>query len=205
MVFRGKAKDNVSSMRPLHLESYRIRNAKLTRDYFSADQVFIMLSQRPEVLNALKDYLNIGWDKSNNKLVDNSTLDVDTAGLLHLIKLVNIDTKVASSVTPVQPVLQEQAKLFCDDIMRLLAYQNNIPRSVFIDYLRILVGFHLSLYFQKLIYLLPKMLKEGTLDVKDDWSQVVDMTDKLESSVSPIACADMDKTMNGLMDYIRAS
>lgn len=205
MVFRGKAKENVSSMRPLHLESYRIRNAKLTRDYFSADQVFIMLSQRPEVLNALKDYLNIGWDKTNNKLVDNPTLDVDTAGLLHLIKLVNIDTKVGVSVTPVQPVLQEQAKLFCDDIMRLLAYQNNIPRSVFIDYLRILVGFHISLYFQKLIYLLPKMVKEGTMEVEDDWNQVVDMTDKLESSVSPIACADMDKTINGLMDYIRAS
>ena len=205
MVFRGKAKENVSSMRPLHLESYRIRNAKLTRDYFSADQVFIMLSQRPEVLNALKDYLNIGWDKTNNKLVDNPTLDVDTAGLLHLIKLVNIDTKVASSVTPVQPVLQEQSKLFCDDIMRLLAYQNNIPRSVFIDYLRILVGFHLSLYFQKLIYLLPKMVKDGTLEVEDDWNQVVDMTDKLESNVSPIACADMDKTINGLIDYIRAS
>lgn len=49
------------------------------------------------------------------------------------------------------------------------------------------------------------MVKEGTLEVEDDWNQVVDMTDKLESSVSPIACADMDKTINGLMDYIRAS
>ena len=77
--------------------------------------------------------------------------------------------------------------------------------SVFIDYLRVLVGFHLSLYFQKLVYLLPKMVKEGTIEVEDDWSQVVDLTDKLESSISPIACADMDKTLNGLMDYIKAT
>lgn len=49
------------------------------------------------------------------------------------------------------------------------------------------------------------MVKEGTLEVKDDWNQVVDLTDKLESSVSPIACADMDKTLNGLLDYIKAS
>ena len=205
MVYRGKAKENITSMRPLHLESYRIRNQKHTKDYNTADQVFIMISQRPEVMNALKDYLTIGWDNASRKIIDNPTLDVDTAGLLHLIKLVEIDTKAASTQTPIKPVLEAQANLFCDDVMRLLAYQHNIPRSVFIEYLRILVGFHLSLYFQKLIYLLPKMVKEGTLDVKDDWSQVVDMTDKLESSVSPIACADMDKTMNGLMDYIRAS
>ena len=77
MVYRGKAKENVASMRPLHLESYRIRNIKHTKDYNSADQLFIMLSQRPEVMKALKDYLSIGWDNSSRKLVDNSTLDVD--------------------------------------------------------------------------------------------------------------------------------
>ena len=57
MVFRGKAKENVSSMRPLHLESYRIRNAKLTRDYFSADQVFIvgdLVAQGVELLVRLR-------------------------------------------------------------------------------------------------------------------------------------------------------
>ena len=205
MVFRGKAKENVASMRPLHLESYRIRNQRHTRDYNSADQLFIMLSQRPEVMKALKNYLSIGWDNASRRLVDSSTLDVDTAGILHLIKLVDIDTKASSSQIVIKPLLEKQANLFCDDIMRLLAYQHSIPRSVFIDYLRILVGFHLSLYFQKLIYLLPKMVKEGTVEVVDDWNQVVDLTDKLESNIAPIACSDMDKTLNGLIDYIRAS
>ena len=206
MVYRGKAKENITSLKPLHLESYRIRNQKHTRDYSASDQVYIMLNQRPEVLKALKDYLLIGWDNASRKIVDNPTLDVDTAGLLHLIRLVEIDTMSAStSQLAIPPVLKEQADLFCDDIMRLLAYQNNIPRSVFIDYLRILVGFHLSLYFQKLIYLLPQMVKEGTVEIKDDWSQVVDLTDKLESLVSPIACADMEKTLNGMISYVRAS
>ena len=206
MVYRGKAKENVTSMKPLHLECYRIRNQKHTRDYSTADQVYIMLMQRPEVMKALKDYLMIGWDNATRKIVDNPTLDVDTAGILHLIKLVEIDTMTAStSQLSVPPVLKKQANLFCEDIMRLLAYQNSIPRSVFIDYLRILVGFHLSLYYQKLIYLLPKIVKKGRLDVNDDWNQVVDVTDKLESNVSPIACADMEKTINGMIDYVRAS
>ena len=206
MVYRGKAKENITSLKPLHLESYRIRNQKHTRDYSASDQVYIMLNQRPEVLKALKDYLLIGWDNASRKIVDNPTLDVDTAGLLHLIRLVEIDTLSASSSRlSIPPVLKDQANLFCEDIMRLLAYQNNIPRSVFIDYLRILVGFHLSLYFQKLIYLLPKMVKEGKMDVEDHWSLVVDMTDKLDSIISPIACADMEKSINGLIDYVRAS
>lgn len=206
MVNRGKMKENVSSLRPLHLESYRIRNQKHTKDYFASDQVYIMLSQRPEVMKALKDYLMIGWDNATRKIVDNPTLDVDTAGLLHLIKLVEIDTMSASTAQlSIHPVLSNQANLFCEDVLRLLAYQNNIPRSVFIDYLRILVGFHLSLYFQKLIYLLPKMVKEGCMDVDDNWSQVVDLTDKLDSTISPIACADMEKTLNGMINYVKAS
>lgn len=206
MANRGKAKEVVSSMRPLHLESYRIRNQKHTRDYSTADQVYIMLNQRPEVMKALKNYLLIGWDNATRKIVDNPTLDVDTAGILHLIKLVEIDTMSAStSQLSIPPVLKDQANLFCDDILRLLAYQNSIPRSVFIDYLRILIGFHLSLYFQKMIYLLPKMVEKGNMEVYDDWSQVVDMTDKLESEVSPIACADMEKTVNGMIDYVKAS
>lgn len=49
------------------------------------------------------------------------------------------------------------------------------------------------------------MVKEGTVEVVDDWNQVVDLTDKLESNIAPIACSDMDKTLNGLIDYIRAS
>lgn len=206
MVNRGKMKENISSLRPLHLESYRIRNQKHTKDYFASDQVYIMLSQRPEVMKALKDYLLIGWDSASRKIVDNPTLDVDTAGLLHLIKLIEIDTMSAStSQLSIPPVLGKQANLFCEDVLRLLAYQNNIPRSVFIDYLRILVGFHLSLYFQKLIYLLPKMVKEGRMDIDDNWSQVVDMTDKLDSTISPIACTDMEKTLNGMINYVKAS
>lgn len=205
MVFRGKAKENVSSMRPLHLESYRIRNQKHTRDYNAADQVFIMLNQRPEIANALKTYMSIGWDDRSRQLVDNPTLDVDTAGLLHLIKLVDIDTKPASATLTYKPLLTKQAALYCEDILKLLAYQNSIPRSVFIDYLRILTGFHLSLYLYKLISYLPKMIEDGEVKENYDWNIVVDVTDKLESEISSLAVDDMQRQLDGMLDYIRAS
>lgn len=205
MVFRGKAKENISSMRPLHLESYRIRNQKYTRDYNTADQVFIMINQRPEVRDALKAYMSIGWDNFSRKLVDNPTLDVDTAGLLHLIKMVDIDPKVVNVIGDVKPLLKNQANLFCDDVVRLLAYQNSMPRSVFIDYLRILTGFHLALYFHQLVYQLPKMVESGSVDEISGWSMVVDMSDRLESEISQLACDDMQRLMDGTLDYVKAS
>ncbi len=205
MVFRGKAKENISSMRPLHLESYRIRNQKHARDYNAADQVFSMLSQRPEVKQALKDYMSVGWNNINKQLVDTPTLDVDTAGLLHLIKLVEIDTKPASAPLTIKPILEKQTNIFCDDVLKLLAYQHSIPRSVFIDYLRVLTGFHLALYLHKLIYLLPRMVATGAPSESSDWNLVVDVTDKLESEISDIACADMHRQQDGMLDYIRAS
>lgn len=205
MVFRGKAKENVSSLRPLHLESYRIRNQKYTRDYNTADQVFVMINQRPSVRDALKQYMTVGWDNLTKKLTDTPTLDVDTAGLLHLIKLVDIDTKVNNVTGDIKPLLKGQAELFCDDIRRLLAYQESIPRSVFIDYLRILTGFHLSLYFHQLMYQLPKMVEAGTTDEVEGWSMVVDLSDKLESEMSEIAVEDMKRLTDGMSNYIRAS
>lgn len=204
LVFRGKAdKENVASLRPLHLESYRIRNQKHTKDYNTADQLYIMIRQRPEIMNALKEYMSIGWDNNSKVVTTNPQVDVDTAGVLHLMSLVEIDPKVTTaSLNSIKPILAKQAELFCDDVKRLLYYQKSIPRSVFIEYLRVLTGFHLSLYFQKLIKLLPHMVEEGTISVQDDWSIVVDMTDSLEGHVADIACADMEQELNGLMEYI---
>ena len=46
MVNRGNSeKKKISSLRPIHLESYRVRNVPNTRDYFTADQVYLMLGQ----------------------------------------------------------------------------------------------------------------------------------------------------------------
>ena len=207
MVFRGKAdKENVASLRPLHLESYRIKNPKHTKDYNTADQIYIMIRQRPEVMDALKKYMSIGWDDKSKIVTSDPQVDVDTAGVLQLMSLVEIDPKVTlTSLNSIKPILEKQADLFCEDVKRLLYYQDAIPRSVFIEYLRVLTGFHLSLYFQKLIKLLPLMVEAGTTKVDYDWNIVVDMTDSLEGNVADIACADMEAELNGLMDYIIAT
>ena len=207
MVFRGNLpKERISSLRPIHLESYKIRNPRHSRDYNSADQVYLMLRKRPEILNELKSYLSKGWDTATKDIAYNQQLDVDSVGILQLIKNIKAEhLESPNEINLIRPVLEEQANLFCEDIHRLLVYREVIPRNVFIEYLRILIGFHLSLYTQKIIHLLPIMLREKTVKIQDNWSIIVDVTDNLDSEVARFACADMEKTINGLYDYFKAT
>lgn len=207
MVFRGNLdKEKISSLRPIHLESYRVRNAKNTRDYFTADQVYLMLGQNPQVKEELKQFLMEGWDKTTDAISNTKTLDVDSLGILHLIKKVRPGfLESSSTLNQIKPILKDQAELYCDDVRRLLVYKREIPRNVLIDYLKTITSFHLSLYIQKLIYLLPKIVAEGRFDIKDDWSIVLDSTDDFESKISKVAIEDADRMYNSIYDYIKAT
>lgn len=207
LVNRGNIiKEHVSTLKPLHILSFRVQNSKYCRDYRASDQLYLMLKSNPEVMNGLVKYLSKGWDKSTGDIVIEEDLDVDTTGILYLTKPLREKKNMNKEVDRVPlPFLKDQASLFNDDIRRLLIYKEKLPRSVFIDYLRILCGLHLALYTFKVIYLLPKMVEAGTRDIKDDWSMIVDFTDNLDSIVSQYACKDMERIENGFGKYIRST
>ena len=189
MVFRGKVEqEKISSLRPIHIESYRVRNAPNTRDYFTADQVYLMLGVNPTVREDLKNFLMEGWDNTTNSIISGNKMDVDSLGILHIIKNVKPGfLESSSSLNQITPLLHEQSELYCDDVRRLLVYKSLIPRNVLIDYLKTITSFHLSIYIQKLIYLLPKMVKKGNINIKDEWNIVLDATDNYESKVAQIS------------------
>ena len=206
MVNRGNViKENVSALRPLHLMSYKIQNKKHNRDYNASDQVYLMLKTCPEMLDALKEYLNTGWDNSTKKIVFTKDLDVDTIGILMLTKDIIERRKPNTEIVNIKPLLTKQTELFNEDIRRLLLYKDVLPRTVFIDYLRTLIAFHLTLYVFKLIYLLPKMKEAGSVDVEDDWSLLVDVSNDLESRIAPLACRDMERITNSLNEYFHVT
>lgn len=207
LVNRGNSeKEKVSSLRPIHLESYRVRNAPNTRDYYSADQIYLMLSQKPAVKNELKNFLMEGWDATQGHFLNGNNLDVDSLGILHLIKNVNPGfLESHSELNKIKPILIEQAELYCDDVHKLLVYKNKIPRNVLIDYLKTITSFHLSLYIQKVIYKLPKMIDVGHSAAPIDWSVVIDVTDNFESKISTLAIEDAAKNYNSLYNYIKST
>ena len=197
LVNRGNVvKEKVSSLKPMHRMSFRVQNRKYCRDYNTADQLYMMLKANPGVLGELKEYLRKGWDLSTNSMIGSEELDVDTTGILYLTKELKDKKGLNTDTKDAKPFLEKQTELFNDDIRRLLEYKDKLPRTVFIDYLKILCGFHLALYTMKLVYLLPKMVDAGSKDVVDDWSLVVDMTDNLDSKVAPYACQDAEHIAN---------
>jgi hypothetical protein len=205
LAFRGKIdKEKLASLRPIHLESFRVRNASVARDYNSADQVYLMLSANPQVKDDLKKFLIEGWDATTDTLNNLDDLGVDSLGMLNIIRIVNPKFYPDSQKTlnRIEPLLKEQSELFCDDIRRLLVYKEKIPRSVLVDYLKTIISFHLSLYTQKLIHLLSTMIEKGTTNIKDDWNIVIDTTDDFESKVSHYAIEDGDRLYNGIYKYI---
>lgn len=207
MVFRGNVdKEKISSLRPIHLESYRVRNAANTRDYNTADQVYLMLGANSTVKDDLKSFLMEGWDQTTNKIIDSRGLDVDSLGLLHIIKNVKPGfLESNSTLNQIHPLLEKQAELFCDDVRRLLVYKRLIPRNVLIDYLKTVTSFHLSLYIQKLIHLFPKMVESGSSEMEDDWNIVLDATDNYESKVAKLAADDAENLTNKIYDYVKST
>jgi len=207
MVFRGKIdQEKISSLRPIHLESYRVRNAANTRDYFTADQVYLMLGANPTVKEDLKNFLSEGWDQTIDKISVGNGLDVDSLGILHIIKNVKPGfLESNSTLNQIEPLLKKQAELYCDDVRRLLVYKHLIPRNVLIDYFKTMTSFHLSLYIQKLIHLLPVMIDEGNKDIVDNWNVVLDATDSFESKMASISAADAETLTNKVYDFVKAT
>ncbi|GGK34451.1 hypothetical protein GCM10007962_31090 [Yeosuana aromativorans] len=208
MAFRGRIdKEKLASLRPVHLESYRVRNASIARDYFSAEQIYLMLKGNSKVRNDLKQFLISGWDLTTDSLTNTDSLDIDSLGMLNLIPKISPRFVLDSPNTldRIEPLLSQQAELFCDDIRRLLVYKDEIPRTVLVDYLKTIISFHLSLYIQKLVHFLPEMIAKGTTDVEDGWNIVIDTTDDFESKVSEFAIEDADKLYNSIHNYIVAT
>lgn len=206
MVFRGNVvKEKVSSLQPMHLMSYRIQNKSHNRDYFASDQIYMMLKSAPEVLSGLDRFLSRGWDKDISKINNSEQIDVDTAGILMLINDIKERPQANKKVDKVVPLLKKQTAIFNDDLRRLLVYQDVLPRNVFIEYFRILIGFHLALYEMNVIWKLPKMRISGTTEIDEDWNMVVDMTDNLDSRVSSYACKDIETLANSLNRYFKTT
>ena len=165
VVNRGKANQAVAAPRPLHGNTYKFRNAKHTRDYGAAEQIYWMLfyarkSKGQAARDALKRFFFPGIDLVTDRYDPNGSVDVETQAILRLDHQVTQDMKDSKEPSRFQPLCIGQADIMADDILRLLAYDPYIPRSVLVDYLKTLMAFHLALYHLKLLQLLPRLVKQ---------------------------------------------
>ena len=169
VVNRGKSNQVVAAPRPLHGFTYRFRNPRHSRDYGAAQQLFETLYHARKgaghaAIEQLKRFFFQGHDKVTGKADGAALLDVETQALLRLMEQVEDapDTKDARESFP--PVCVGSADLLADDVKRLLFYERHIPRSVMVDYLKVLLAFHLALQHLRLLKLLPAMVRRKGAD-----------------------------------------
>jgi hypothetical protein len=165
MVNRGRSNQALAAPRPLHGNTYKFRNAKHSRDYGMAEQIYWMLfyarkGKGQRARDALKRFFFPGIDLVTDRYDPSAQVDVETQAILRLDHQVTQDMKDSKEPTRHKPLCIGQADIMTDDLLRLLAYEPYIPRSVLVDYLKTLLAFHLALYHLKLLQMLPGMVKQ---------------------------------------------
>lgn len=160
IVNRGKKNAAVAGPRPLHGYTYRFRNPKHSRDYGAAQHLYQMLHHARHLaghkaIEHLKGFFFDGFDKLTRELNDKALTDIETATLLHFLSQRKDTADTRAGGDRFAPVCIGSADLMAEDIQRLLFYKPFMPRSVMVEYLKVLLSFHLALYHLRLLKLLP--------------------------------------------------
>lgn len=164
IVNRGKKNAAVAGPRPLHGYTYRFRNPKHSRDYGAAQHLYQMLYHARHLaghkaIEHLKGFFFDGFDKLTRELNDKALTDIETATLLHFLSQRKDTADTRAGGDRFAPVCIGSADLMAEDIQRLLFYKPFMPRSVMVEYLKVLLSFHLALYHLRLLKLLPTWQK----------------------------------------------
>jgi hypothetical protein len=199
---------------------------KYTRDYNVAEQIYWMLyhsAKGQAVRDQLKAFFFKGYDAHTDKYDENMNVDVETQAILRLDNQVHSDSPATKTPERHPPVCQGQVDLMAEDILRILAYEERIPRSVLVDYLKTILSFHLALYHMKLLFLLPRMVKRKAVDqecasggcsVAGGSSQtacpcalglVVDLNDANNPRMSELARESADRVYQQIPSFVQAN
>lgn len=147
LVNRGRPTEAIASLRPLHLEAHKIRVARYCRDYNHADALYAMLEHgERQALLDLRNYLDRGHDPVTRRYDGKTQLDLETLTVLKLVEDIPDMYPSQEKVAQHPPTCIGQSRVLCDDVQRLLAYREVVPRPVMIDYLKTILGLHLGLY-----------------------------------------------------------
>lgn len=169
VVNRGRSSQTVAAPRPLHGFTYRFRNPRHSRDYGAAQHLYEMLYHARKgagqaAIEQLSRFFFQGHDKVTGRSDGAAVLDVETQALLRLTEQVDDAPDTRAGRESFTPLCVGAADLLAEDIKRLLFYEQRIPRSVMVDYLKVLLAFHLALYHLRLFKLLPAQVKRKSAD-----------------------------------------
>jgi hypothetical protein len=160
IVNRGRKNAAVAGPRPLHGYTYRFRNPKHSREYGTSQQLYQMLYHArnqagQHAIEHLKAFFFDGFDKVTRELDESALSDVETATLLHFLSQRKDTADTRAVGDRYAPMCIGAADLMAEDVQRLLLYKPFMPRAIMVEYLKVLLSFHLALYHLRLLKMLP--------------------------------------------------
>lgn len=169
VVNRGRPNRAIAAPRPLHGFTYRFRNPNHSRDYGAAQHLYETLYHARKgagqaAIEQLDRFFFQGHDRVTGRTDASAVLDVETQALLRLTEQVEDAPDTRGSRGSYTPMCIGAADLLAEDIKRLLFYERHIPRSVMVDYLKVLFAFHLALFHLRLFKLLPALIRRKGAD-----------------------------------------
>ena len=218
IVNRGKKNAALASPRPLHGYVYRFRNAKHSKVYGVDRQFYELLASAGRegqlALSSLRSFFFPEEDPMTGAAKENAALvDVETETLQYLKEQVKRDTASKDRETNFKPLCHVAPKVFAEDISRLLAYRNHVPRSVMVEYLVTLMGFHLGLYLLRMIHVVPRMVEaKGELapcghgeSCHCRQAMLVDVAGLPKTSMARLAQKSMEYHISQIPVFVRAN
>lgn len=216
-------RETVVGPRPFHLNAFKLANPKAVADYGASMQVWAMLfhADRP-LLSRLKEFFGRGLDPALDRYDKSTSLDLETLAVLGLVDQVSVNHATTPAPDPIKPLCLGQGRLMAEDLRKLLAYEESVPRHVLANYVRTILGLHLTLLVLRLLKLLPDWVSRATrgesspacaIDdvVSDDASAcpysleiVVDLTDDPASSTAALSRASLTSHFDRISPYVRA-
>jgi hypothetical protein len=229
VVNRGKINQAVAAPRPLHGETYKFRNPKHCRDYGTAEQIYWMIKYSRNngefVCNELKSFFFQAIDLNTENYDKRTLVDVETQALLRFSTQINKEIRDTKEPDRFEPMCIGRADIMAEDILKIMSYENYIPRSVMVEYLKTLLAFHLALYHISILYILPDWVNKQSVcgfcskdqcPVKNNSNNglepcpyviplVVDMNDVSNTNMGELAKKSTDRIFRQIPSFVHAN
>jgi len=211
---RSLREASIAGGQPIHATAIKLQKGTTYSDFGSGLFVYSVLLQHDQVRRDLKDFFWTGLEESE----DRKKLDIETLFFVQALDQAKVRTPKHLFEQPQipQPYCRGGAALFANDVRRLLLYKDVVPRREFIRYLTALMGFHIALYYLRLLRAIPRLLDTGRSC--DDYCRpnglvpscpfrhrlFVDASDDYKSRGAQLAQAEVDRVYGLVPAYLRA-
>lgn len=222
LVSRGKDGEALAAPRPVHLNAYKLRNARHCKDYGASAQIYRLLADEHDRLpEQLRSFLLEGCDPATDKF-RGDPVDLETLVVLRLADREGKDQPGAEKAPGHSPLCPGQGRLFRNDVYRLLQYSAVIPRPVWVEYFRTLCGLHLALYVRRLASQINAWMRdrlvtpacrecpvrpmqpEPLAGCPFDLEFVVDMGDRPNTRMAALSQASAEQHFAAMYEFIRS-